>query len=152
MTSTATQIRAYRAVDHAEWLRMRRALWPDDTLDAAMAGMAAWLARSDTEVLVAERAGGAGLAGFAEVGTRSHADGCLTSPVAYLEGWYVDADVRRQGVGAALVHAAESWARGKGIREFASDTPLDNDVSQQAHRALGFEEVDRVVEFRKPLD
>lgn len=145
-------VRAYRAVDHAEWLRMRRALWPDDTLEAEMASMAGWLARGDTEVLVAERPDGRGLAGFAEVGARSHADGCHTSPVAYLEGWYVDADVRRQGVGASLVRAAESWARGKGYREFASDTPLGNDVSQRAHRALGFEEVDRVVEFRKALD
>jgi aminoglycoside 6'-N-acetyltransferase I len=145
-------VRAYRAVDHAEWLRMRRTLWPDDTLAGEMASMAEWLARGDTEVLVVERPDGAGLAGFAEVGTRQYADGCDTSPVAYLEGWYVDADVRRQGVGASLVRAAEAWARGKGLRELASDTTLDNDVSQRAHGALGFEEVERIVAFRKVLD
>jgi len=33
----------------------------------------------------------------------------------------------------------------------ASDTWLDNDVSQQVHQALGFEVVDRVVHFRKRL-
>ena len=144
-------IRAYRATDHAEWLRLRLALWPGDTLQGEMADMAAWLARPNTEVLVAERPDGAGLAGFAEVGARSHADGCQTSPVAYLEGWFVDADVRRQGVGAALLRAAEGWARGQGFQEMASDTQLDNEGSQQAHRALGFEEVDRVVEYRKTL-
>jgi aminoglycoside 6'-N-acetyltransferase I len=144
-------VRAYRAVDHAEWLRMRRALWPGDTLAEEMASMAEWLARPDAEVLVAERPDGSGLAGFAEVGTRAYADGCDTSPVAYLEGWYVDADVRRQGVGTALVRAAEAWARAQGHRELASDTTLDNEVSQRAHGALGFEEVERVVAFRKTL-
>ena len=145
------QIRAYRNTDHGEWHRLRRALWPGDTLEAEMASMAAWLARPNTEVLVAERPDGAGLAGFAEVGMRSYADGCETSPVAYLEGWYVDEDVRRQGVGTSLVRAAESWARGQGFREMASDTQLDNAVSQQAHQALGFEEVERVVAYRKTL-
>jgi hypothetical protein len=43
--------------------------------------------------------------------------------VAYLEGWYVDRDVRRHGIGAALVHAAEAWARERGYRELASDAP-----------------------------
>ena len=145
------QIRAYRNTDHGEWQRLRRALWPGETPEAEMADMAAWLARPNTEVLVAERPGGAGLAGFAEVGMRSHADGCETSPVGYLEGWYVDADVRRQGVGTALVRAAEAWARGQGFRELASDTLLVNTVAQQAHHALGFTEVDRVVAYRKPL-
>ena len=89
--------------------------------------------------------------GFAEVGTRSLADGCETSPVAYLEGWYVDADMRRQGVGTALIRAAEAWAREKGLNEFASDAELENIESQQAHVALGFHEVERVVLYLKTL-
>jgi aminoglycoside 6'-N-acetyltransferase I len=71
--------------------------------------------------------------------------------VAYLEGWYVDPDVRRQGVGAALVRAAEAWAREHGYREFASDALLENVESQRAHVALGFAEVERVVLYRKVL-
>ena len=85
---------------------MRNMLWPDQTA----ADMATWLARRDAAVLVAERKSN-GLCGFAEVGVRSIAEGCATSPVAYLEGWYVDPDVRRQGIGAALIHGVESWAR-----------------------------------------
>jgi aminoglycoside 6'-N-acetyltransferase I len=104
---------------------MRCALWPDEE-GAHETDMTAWLARPDTAVLIAERAGGAGLAGFAEVGARPIADGCETSPVAYLEGWYVDPDVRRQGIGTALIRAAEAWARDCGYREFASDALLDN--------------------------
>ena len=44
------------------------------------------------------------------------ADGCTTHPVGYVEGWYVDPDVRRKGVGKALVAAAEiCFTRSRGI-------------------------------------
>ena len=144
------EIREYESSDLREWLRMRRALWPeiaevDEANDAA-----AWLAWPNAVVLVAERPGG-GLAGFAELATRPYAEGCDTSPVAYLEGWYVDPDVRRRGVGAALLRAGESWARARGYREMASNALLDNVASHQAHEALGFSEVERTVHFRKDL-
>lgn len=129
---------------------MRLALWPDDSAAGHEAGMAGWLARPDTIVLVAARATGP-LAGFAEVGSRPYADGCDTSPVAFLEGWYVDPDVRRHGVGSALLRAAENWARLRGYSEFASDALLDNPVSHRAHEAFGFVEVERAVRYRKPL-
>ena len=71
--------------------------------------------------------------------------------VAFLEGWYVDPAYRRKRVGAMLVNAAEAWARAQGCREFGSDAELDNDVSHAAHRALGFEEVVRIVSYKKRL-
>ena len=129
---------------------MRNELWPHIGLDAMDDDMDGWLARPDVVVLVAERPEG-GLCGFAEVGTRDYGEGCETSPVAYLEGWYVDSDVQRRGVGRALVAAAERWAVERGLRELASDAELDNDGSIAAHLALGFEEVERAVHFRKPL-
>ena len=144
-------IRLYEPGDHAEWLRMRRALYDGLRPEDEHADAAAWLARPDTVVLVAARAGGGGLAGFAELGERPYADGCDTSPVAYLEGWWVDDDVRRQGVGAALVAAGVAWARERGYREIASDALLDNVVSHRAHEALGFEEVERAVRYRRAL-
>jgi aminoglycoside 6'-N-acetyltransferase I len=52
----------------------------------------------------------------------------------------------------ALVAAFGAWARGRGCRELASDTWPENDGSVDAHRRLGFQEVDRVVTFRKALD
>lgn len=144
-------IRARVPDDDPEWLRMRCALWPEDTAAAHRMGMAEWLATPNAVVLVASRPDGAGLAGFAEVGTRPYAEGCASGPVAYLEGWYVDADARRAGVGAALVRAAEQWARERGLTEFASDALLDNDTSHRAHRALGFVEVERAVHYIKTL-
>ena len=148
--SADVEVRAYRPADHAEWLRMRRALFDEITAEREEADAAEWLARPDATVLVAVRPDGR-LAGFAEVAERPYADGCDTSPVAYLEGWWVDADVRRAGVGAALVRAAEAWGRARGRAELASDVLLDNEASQQAHGALGFEEVERSVKYRKPL-
>lgn len=138
--------------DRDELVRMRLALWPDSTaqeVDDLLEGHGppAYF------VLVAERVGEkAGLAGFAEVGERPYAEGCATSPVAYLEGIWVDPDHRRSGVGAALVEAAVAWARGRGLREMGSDADLDNVVSHDFHRGSGFHEVGRAVCFRRSLD
>jgi aminoglycoside 6'-N-acetyltransferase I len=100
---------------------------------------------------VVERPTG-GLGGFIEVSLRNYAEGCKTSPVAYIEGWYVDQDLRRGKLGSQLVKAAEAWARNHGLKEIASDTQIDNMVSFHAHTALGYAEVDRIVCFRKRLD
>ena len=81
-----------------------------------------------------------------------HAEGCTISPVAYIEGWYVDPDLRRRKVGSQLVFAAEEWAKGQGFTEIASDTQIENAISITAHTALGYAEVDRIVCFRKRLD
>ena len=91
------------------------------------------------------------MCGFLEASLRSRADGCDSTPVGYIEGWYVDEDVRRRGVGRALVEAAEAWARSKGCRQMASDAELWNDVSHQAHGAIGYQETARLVLFKKDL-
>ena len=92
------------------------------------------------------------VAGFIEVGLRSHADGCDTrQPVGFVEGWYVEPTQRALGVGRALMQAAEDWARSQGCQEMASDTWLNHEPSQRAHEALGFEVVDRCVNFKKAL-
>ena len=145
-------IRAFQDADWSEWLRMSQALFQNATADDLAAGMRDFRQRGrrDAEVFVVDRGDGR-LAGFLEVGTRPYADGCDTSPVAYLEAWYIDPDVRRHGHGHALVAAAERWARTQGYREMASDTQLDNVVSQAAHRRAGYQEVDRIMQFRKDL-
>ncbi|MGH8854579.1 MAG: GNAT family N-acetyltransferase, partial [Telluria sp.] len=54
-------------------------------------------------------------------------------------------------IAALLVLAAEQWAREQGCTEMASDAMIDNTASHAMHLALGFEETERVVYFRKPL-
>ena len=143
-------VRPVETRDRAEWLRMRQILWTDDdnTFEVDIETHFA-TPKPDVIVLVAEDAGK--LIGFAEVGTRAYAEGCKTSPVGYLEGWFVEEHARGSGVGRALVRAAESWARTRGLTEFGSDTWLDNEASIQAHQALGFAVTERLVCFLKRL-
>lgn len=139
-------IRRYANSDFDEWRRLRTLLWPDQTEE----DMHAWSLRLDAETIVCDTGDGT-LCGFAEIGARPYVDGCHSTPVAYLEGWYVEEGLRGRGIGRALVRAVEEWARSRGYLELASDTELVNTRSQAAHAALGFDEVDRIVQFRKEL-
>jgi aminoglycoside 6'-N-acetyltransferase I len=71
--------------------------------------------------------------------------------VGYIEGWWVDADLRRTGVGTRLVTVAEAWACSRCLTEMASDTLIDKELSQFSHRALGYQEYERHVCFRKKM-
>jgi aminoglycoside 6'-N-acetyltransferase I len=144
-------IRPVAPTDNAEWLRMRLNLW-GGAAEEHIQDIANYFATPQRGItFVVERPGG-GLCGFIEVSLRNYAAGCTTSPVAYIEGWYVDAESRRRTLGTRLVQAVEAWARNQGLKEIASDTQIDNTVSIQAHKVLGYEEVERLVCFRKALD
>jgi len=145
-------VRSVTAADRDRWVDLRGALWPDAARDELGVEADAFLAGSGfmlEAVLVACDA--SAVVGFAELSLRPYAEGCTTTPVAYLEAWYVVPQRRGHGVGAALLAAAEAWARQRGCREFASDTAIDNGVSAAAHAALGFEEVEQIRCFRKRL-
>jgi aminoglycoside 6'-N-acetyltransferase I len=147
-------VRAAEPRDAAAWQRMREALWPGHADHAAE--IAAHFAHSDTGTREAGHAVFlAGVedrpCGFLELGLRSYAEGCLASPVPYIEGWWVEPGHRRSGAGRALMAAAAAWARTRGYTELASDCELANTASAAAHAACGFDEVDRIVCFRKAL-
>lgn len=132
---------------------MRHALWPDGSLAQHWQDIDRYFAgdrRVPAEVLLALNADTAPV-GFAELSIRNIVDSCSTARVAHLEGWYVDPDSRRKGIGRELIHAAEHWAIGQGCTEFGSDTDIDNDVSHAAHLRAGFHETGRVRTFRKKL-
>src|SRR3954468_2168766 len=143
-------VRVYQDADWPEWLRMSQALFPAESEGSLTSGMRDFRARSDAEVFVIDRGDGT-LAGFVEAGSRAYADGCDSSPVGYVEAWFVDADVRRHGWGRTLLAAAEEWARARGYTEMASDALIDNETSIKAHEAAGYSEVERQVVFRKTL-
>lgn len=136
--------------------QMRAALWPDGTIDHHTREITALLEGRTrltmpwTHFIAVDEAGAA--IGFVEVDLRSHANGCdPAQPVGFIEGWYVVDAHRGRGVGRQLVAAAEGWAREQGCREMASDTQIENVLSQRAHDALGYMVVDRCVNYRKPL-
>ena len=136
--------------DKEEWLRMRHALWPEAPMDYLSLDLDSKLSDPDYILFVGSNAEGRPVA-FLEASLREEAEGCETSPVGYIEAWYVDEHVRGHNLGRDLVQAAESWARERGCREMASDTWLDNESSIQAHLRLGYYEVDRLVHFVKRL-
>ncbi|KFL31033.1 aminoglycoside 6'-acetyltransferase [Devosia riboflavina] len=140
------------AADAADWVAMRTALWPSGGDGAHAADIAELLDDAgETINLIARDADGAAL-GFVEAALRhDYVNGCKTSPVAFLEGIFVKPEARGRGVARAMVGAVEAWAREQGCTEFASDAALENFVSHDMHRALGFAETQRVAFFRKVL-
>jgi len=150
-------IRQAEISDQHELAAMCHLLWPDASREEHRRELESILrsGRCGTlpmAILVSHDNDGK-LTGFIEVGLRSHADGCDTAqPVGFVEGWFVHEAFRKQGIGAALMRAAEDWARQQSCREIASDTWIDDEMSIDAHQALGFEVVDRCVHFRKPLE
>ena len=144
-------IRPLQPEDHAEWLRLREALWPHQSDAQNAQEMTDILANFEQmPAIVAQRPEG-GLCGFVEVAIHDKAPGCVTNKIGYLEAWYVDPDWRQKGVGRALAEAAEAWARAQGCTEMASDTDQGYPLSLTAHARLGYQEVARDIFFRKEL-
>jgi aminoglycoside 6'-N-acetyltransferase I len=156
MTTAKSSVRFAEAVDLRQLACLRETLWPESAASEHAQELALILAGKPPTtmplvIFVSETSPGL-LSGFLEVGLRSYADGCDgTHPVGYVEGWYVAESHRRRGVGAALLRAAEEWARAQGCREIASDTSVSNTVSQRVHESLGFQVTERAVLYRKTL-
>ena len=152
------QIRPAERSDLEQLAHLCEALWPESSaekhaheLRLLLDGKAALVLTMPLTIFVAERGDGM-LIGFVEVDLRSHADGCDPSqPVGYIEGWYVAEDHRHRGIGRKLLAKAEDWARSHRCVEMGSDAIIDNELSQRAHEALGYEVVDRCVHYRKKL-
>jgi aminoglycoside 6'-N-acetyltransferase I len=142
-------IRPVTQEDKTEWLRMRKGIWPeapDEYLDYDMDDV---LSSDRNAVFFALLEGSP--VGMIEVHLKESAEGCFSSPVGYLEAWFVNEDMRGKGAAGALIDAAENWARTKGCRDMASDTWLENAVSIRAHAKMGYSEVERLVHFVKQL-
>ena len=145
------RIRPLAESDAAQWLRMRCALWPDAS-PAELAGeLSQYLPPTGRHATFVAEGDGGHVCGFIELSLRDVAEGCASSPVGYIEGWYVDPEARRSGIGRALVREGEAWARAKGCTEMASDTQLENTGSEAAHVALGYAVTERLVAFAKKL-
>ena len=142
------KIREVCGGDRGEWLRMRVALWAGHAVEELEGEMEEWLRGGEGKVFVAERCDGR-LCGFLEAAVRPCDVNGTVGRIGYVEGWYVDADVREQGIGRLLVEETERWAAEQGCRELWSDAEIANELSQAAHGALGFLEVGRIVHYRK---
>ena len=145
-------VRRVNSRDKNEWARMRNSLWPGSVKEH-LDEIGKYFSKGAldiVEVFVLERSNGK-LGGFIELNVRNYAEGSRSTTVPYVEGWYVDRDLRGRGYGKQLMKAAEMWALENGFDELASDAEIENSASITAHKALGFEEVDRIVCFIKRL-
>lgn len=89
--------------------------------------------------------------GFLEVALRNLVDGCLGSPVGYIEGLYLKPPYRGLGYGRQVVELAAEWFGDRGCQEMATDTELENINAQKFYESIGFQETYRIVEFKKNI-
>lgn len=136
-----------------QWAELRLALWPWDTAKEHAEEATRLYLSGDRDALAKLALNDAGEAiGFAEATLRrDYVEGCETSPVLFLEGIYVTPEARNLGTARGLSESIARWGRARGCTEFASNALIDNDASHAFHRAIGFEETERVVYFRKSL-
>lgn len=122
------------------WAQMRQALWPDASIQELRSDCEQFFDGKSTYVTAAFIACDANESpiGFIELNLRAYAEGCEHSPV-------------RTGIGTNLMRAAEEWALSNGYTELTSDTNDSYPTSPAAHAANGFEEVERLICFRKKL-
>lgn len=140
------------ASDLADWLALRIALWPHSTREEHLSEMDEMLRQPERFVQFLACAESGDAVGLLEMSVRSdYVNGTDSSPVVFLEGLFVVPEMRGSGIAHQLVRLAEGWAASHGYSELASDALLENEAAQAVHRALGFEERERVVCFRKLL-
>ncbi|ENU94191.1 hypothetical protein F971_00085 [Acinetobacter vivianii] len=134
----------------ADWLQLRILLCPDHE-DAHLLEMRQLLEQPHTLQLLSYNDQQQAIAMLEASIRYEYVNGTQTSPVAFLEGIYVLPEYRRSGVASTLVQQVEDWAKQFSCTEFASDAAIDNTISHAMHRALGFQETERVVYFKKKI-
>jgi aminoglycoside 6'-N-acetyltransferase I len=90
--------------------------------------------------------------GLVEPSLRNVVDGCLGTPVPYLEGLYLVESERGRGPGTRVMEMLRYGCQEHGHSELATDAELPNVCAQRVYERLGFELVDRVVEYRLELE
>lgn len=151
-TDTKFRVRPLEEKDFPEWFRLRKLLWDEASDEEHREEMLDIFEHTDTQLVLVGETQNGNLVGFLEASIRPFVEDCLTDHVGYLEGWFVEPEFRRHGVGRELVRRAEHWARGKGCIEMASDSEIGNDLSVNAHSKLGYTETSRLIHWRKELN
>jgi aminoglycoside 6'-N-acetyltransferase I len=145
-------IRAATAADVDAWLSLRLKLWPATPIDDHRRELMQQLAEPRRCIALLAFDDGGRAVSFVEAALRSDCvNGCTSSPVAFLEGIYVEPARQRRGIARALCVAVERWALALGCTELASDALIENSASHEFHHAVGFTPTERVVFYRKEL-
>lgn len=151
MPNSSFSVRPVREADLNEWFRLRKLLWDENDDGDHRSEMMDILSHPESQLVLVADSGNGSLIGFLEASIRPFVEDCQTDHVGYLEGWFVDPEHRKNGVGRELVRNAENWARQKGCTEMASDAEIGNEGSLKAHTSLGYDITSRLVHLRKEL-
>jgi aminoglycoside 6'-N-acetyltransferase I len=108
--------------DAPVWEAMRRDMWPDGADDHAgeIAMFFAGRLEEPDAVLMAEDETGT-VVGVAELSIRGDVAGLEGQRAGYVEGLYVQPEVRGRGVARTLMRASRMWAHQQKCTAFASD-------------------------------
>lgn len=145
-------IRKMTKRDIPNWLEMRAELWPHCPLQEHTEEINEQLNSPKTLqgfiILIDNQP-----AGFIEAAIRQNAHKKF-GRAGYIEGWFVKAEFRLNGLGKQLVQAVEQWSIAKGCEQIASDVEDFNLGSIVAHTKLDYIEqfrADGEVKFLKSL-
>jgi aminoglycoside 6'-N-acetyltransferase I len=140
------------SIEQPGWLALRQVLWPQCSREQHLSEMLSYVASPERYAQFIAYSSSEQPVGLVEASVRTdYVNGTSTSPVAFLEGIYVVPEARRKGVAASLIATIAKWAQTIGCEELASDALLENEASYALHLALGFQETERVIFFRKSL-
>ncbi len=89
--------------------------------------------------------------GMLELSLRNLVDGCLSSPVAYIEGIYLDESCRGKGLGKEMIEFSKDWGKENGCSELACDAEFEDLSAQNFHQKMGFQETYRIVQFKMDI-
>ena len=142
-------IRTATENDRDVWVKLRTLVYTDCSDEFHHEDVNLWL-RDDGKACFLKEVDGS-VVGFLEASLRNVVDGCLTSPVGYMEGICIFPEFRGRGYSKELISAAEDWMKAEGCTEMGSDSELENESAIQFHKANGFDETYRIVQFKKKL-
>ena len=137
--------------DFNDWLNLALQLWPDYTSEEMQVTLTKILQSSREAGILVRNDNGCAIALMNLSLRYDYVPDATQSPVAYIEGIYVKAEYREQGVGTALIQYAQQWALEQGCIQLALDALLDNPASHEFYAKVGFREVERVVFFIKSI-
>jgi len=127
------QYREARPSDLDAWAELRFQLWGGDA--AELRSEAIGILQSASETCFVALSDAEDLIGFLEISVRS----TKSHTYGYLEGWYVEPDLRRQGIGSSLIEHAENWLLHQSVEAIFSDTDRANyPDSLPAHANSGY--------------
>jgi len=129
------------------WAELCVELWPDLTIDSVLKMSYEGLFKNEFLYFEENEP-----IAFLSLSLRSdYVEGTNSCPVGYIEGLYVKPEFRRKGIAEKLIDHAKEWSETYGCTELASDCVLENTAGQAFHKAIGFNEVNRIVCFTMQL-